>query len=690
MPDNKPRMTAAEMTERAYHFFLDAKGLSPRAGQVDMMAFCSAVVNATPAEEQYRVGVIEAGTGTGKTLGYCLPLIPLAMEKHKTLIISTATVALQEQIISKDLPEIQARAGLSFSYAMAKGRSRYFCQMRCDVHMESEMNAYGYIRDDVEDISKAFAGGHWTGERDSYPDEINEAVWGRVNAIGSQCPKKRCPHYHRCPFFLARALLESVDVVIANHDIVLSDLSLGGGIILPPQEESIYVFDEGHHVPQKAINHFATSASLDASRHFMSEIFDMVMTMPESYGGTMEKHVQQLVELAGHAGDELGELRGTLLRSLNWRNDHEMPNGTESDIYRFPEGFVPEDIAALFKPGLKTVNEMQNIVVKMTAIVDEAGRDISEEELALQKMAVGELANRLAGMHQALASYCGNKTVSGMPMARWINVRRTKRSTEVVINCSPVYAGEHLKSELWSKAYATIVTSATIRSLSKFDAFLEQAGLPVDTPTLLARSPFDYQNNGVLFIPRMRSVPTNHEEHTAEIIELLPKLVLRLQGCLVLFASRRQMEEVSKAMPQHISPLLLIQGALPKREILLRHKLRIDRGEPSIIFGMASFSEGVDLPGVYCNNVIIAKLPFSVPTDPGGQTLTEWLEKNGRDAFREISIPEACLKLTQSVGRLIRTESDTGAVTILDKRLKTKAYGKDILASLPPFRREIR
>lgn len=139
-----------------------------------------------------------------------------------------------------------------------------------------------------------------------------------------------------------------------------------------------------------------------------------------------------------------------------------------------------------------------------------------------------------------------------------------------------------------------------------------------------------------------------------------------------------------------VSPLLLIQGALPKREILLRHKLRIDRGEPSIIFGMASFSEGVDLPGVYCNNVIIAKLPFSVPTDPVGQTLTEWLEKNGRDAFREISIPEACLKLTQSVGRLIRTESDTGAVTILDKRLKTKAYGKDILASLPPFRREIR
>ncbi len=130
------------------------------------------------------------------------------------------------------------------------------------------MNAYGYIRDDVEDISKAFAGGHWTGERDSYPDEINEAVWGRVNAIGSQCPKKRCPHYHRCPFFLARALLESVDVVIANHDIVLSDLSLGGGIILPPQEESIYVFDEGHHVPQKAINHFATSASLDAQQAF--------------------------------------------------------------------------------------------------------------------------------------------------------------------------------------------------------------------------------------------------------------------------------------------------------------------------------------------------------------------------------------------------------------------------------------
>ncbi len=173
----------------------------------------------------------------------------------------------------------------------------------------------------------------------------------------------------------------------------------------------------------------------------------------------------------------------------------------------------------------------------------------------------------------------------------------------------------------------------------------------------------------------MRSVPTNHEEHTAEIIELLPKLVLRLQGCLVLFASAGRWKSQQGDASTHFTASA-DTGALPKREILLRHKLRIDRGEPSIIFGMASFSEGVDLPGVYCNNVIIAKLPFSVPTDPVGQTLTEWLEKNGRDAFREISIPEACLKLTQSVGRLIRTESDTGAVTIWIKRLKTKPTGK--------------
>ncbi|WP_231571662.1 MULTISPECIES: helicase C-terminal domain-containing protein [Xenorhabdus] len=171
---------------------------------------------------------------------------------------------------------------------------------------------------------------------------------------------------------------------------------------------------------------------------------------------------------------------------------------------------------------------------------------------------------------------------------------------------------------------------------------------------------------------------------------MLPKLMNRLKGCLVLFASKRQMTDVFDMMPDEQKESILMQTTLPKSEIVARHKLRIDHGEPSVIFGMASFSEGVDLPGDYCNNVIIAKLPFMVPTDPVSLTLAEWMDSVGRNTFEEISVPDACIKLIQSVGRLIRTEKDTGAVTILDNRLVTKRYGKGILDSLPPFRRHIR
>ncbi|ENZ0349216.1 helicase C-terminal domain-containing protein [Morganella morganii] len=153
---------------------------------------------------------------------------------------------------------------------------------------------------------------------------------------------------------------------------------------------------------------------------------------------------------------------------------------------------------------------------------------------------------------------------------------------------------------------------------------------------------------------------------------------------------RKQMTEVCEGMPEDIKEHILMQTTMPKTEIVSRHKLRIDRGEPSIIFGMASFSEGVDLPGDYCDNVIIAKLPFSVPSDPVSQTMTEWMEKAGRNTFEEITVPQACIKLIQAVGRLIRTETDTGAVTILDSRIKNTRYGQNILDSLPPFRRVIR
>jgi ATP-dependent DNA helicase DinG len=187
----------------------------------------------------------------------------------------------------------------------------------------------------------------------------------------------------------------------------------------------------------------------------------------------------------------------------------------------------------------------------------------------------------------------------------------------------------------------------------------------------------------------MRSEASNASAHTEELIELLPQLLDADEGSLVLFSSRRQMNDVYDGVPQDWRARTLRQDDYSKQEILRRHREAVDEGRGAVIFGLASFAEGVDLPGAYCQHVIIAKLPFAVPDNPVDAALAEWLEAQGRNAFMEISVPDAALRLVQASGRLLRTESDRGRVTLLDRRVITRRYGRTILDSLPPFKRRI-
>ncbi|EIZ1085876.1 ATP-dependent DNA helicase DinG [Klebsiella oxytoca] len=687
---SKPNSTTIDIIAQAYQSFLDKKGVTARAGQKRMMNLCYGLVNGIQVDSNGErtsapaVCVIEAGTGTGKTLGYSIPLIPLAKAKDKTLILSTATVALQEQVVYKDLPDIRASAGLDFTFAMAKGRGRYFCKLRANRESDKEMNLFGQENENIKTLRDEFDNELWNGDRDTYPVEVRDDVWQKVNAVGGQCASHRCPYYKSCPFFTARKELEDVDVVIANHDIVLSDLSLGGGIVLPEPKHSIYVFDEGHHLTSKAISHFSSSCSIDATQKWIDEIFDMVIPLVDNYDEEMERLATNLHTQVAKLKKELVQTKDFLLRTLPFKSEYD---NRETCI--FPSGETPKEVINYAKSVGKILNDMKTTSSKMTKIIDDQSK--STAEAGEHKMIVGELENRLDSLVTAWSNFVNVKyrDKNGIPFARWVDVNRDKKN-EIIINSSPVHAGDMLMKDVWKVVHSAIITSATLRTLGKFDAYLDQAGLPPDTPTLLAQSPFNYEENGVLFIPKMRFSPKDVDGHTHEVGAMLPKLVGRLKGCLVLFASKRQMTDVFAMMPDELKNTILMQTTLPKSEIVARHKLRIDRDEASVIFGMASFSEGVDLPGNYCNNVIITKLPFMVPTDPVSLTLAEWMDSVGRNTFEEISVPDACIKLIQSVGRLIRTESDTGAVTILDNRLVTKRYGKGILDSLPPFRRVIR
>jgi len=212
--------------------------------------------------------------------------------------------------------------------------------------------------------------------------------------------------------------------------------------------------------------------------------------------------------------------------------------------------------------------------------------------------------------------------------------------------------------------------------------------VPLDGRYKIVASPFDY-GQATLHIPAMSSEPSDAPAHTQELIELLPKLLDAGEGSLVLYSSRRQMNDVYEGLPREWQGRIVRQDDYSKQEILRRHRASIDAGDGAVIFGLASFAEGVDLPGSYCQHVVIAKLPFAVPDNPVDAALAEWLESQGRNAFMEISVPDAALKLVQASGRLIRTESDTGRVTLMDRRVLTRRYGQAILDSLPAFRRHI-
>ena len=257
------------------------------------------------------------------------------------------------------------------------------------------------------------------------------------------------------------------------------------------------------------------------------------------------------------------------------------------------------------------------------------------------------------------------------------------------ISSHPISVAEELHERLWSRCAGAVLTSATLSVARDFTAFQRKSGIGADQVFVSMSSPFRFQEQAVLHIPQMEHDPGDADAHTAELSSIIPELVGQDTGALVLFTSWRQMLRVNDDIDADFRDRVLMQGDLSKMEILSRHRARIDNGEPSCIFGLASFAEGVDLPGDYCRHVVIAKIPFSVPNDPVEATLSEWIREKGGNAFYEVMLPNAALRVVQAAGRLLRTETDSGRVTILDRRIVSKSYGKLILDSLPPFAREI-
>ena len=686
-----------EQIREAYQRLTDSLDLTPRWGQRQMIAEVANALGDPEAETP--IAVVEAGTGTGKTIAYLVAALPIARARGKTLVLASATVALQEQLLHRDLPDVLEHSGLEFEARLAKGRGRYVCLLKLDHQLaERDLSAIIPLYPDeiaepdrtqslavFEEMVGALATGYWDGDFDSWSGGLAPEISRSVASDQHQCSGRLCPHVAQCSFFRAREGLQEAEIIVTNHDLVLSDLRLGGGVILPAPEDCFYVFDEGHQLPAKCLTHFAhrfhAASTLQGLRD--SERWLRQGSAVWVAAGTSEALLEGLLQSIENAL----QLTEEMIQQCWLQFESVQTETPERAEYRFKHGQVPAPLAALAQDLRSVWDRLYQEAVRLEAGIQnqrEGGAAIETDLDVVNAQGMTARAEQQKALWRAFSPDADDYSDgSGPAWARWLQHRGSPASLECL--ASPILPGELLDEALWRNAAGAVLTSATLTALGSFDRFRERSGVPATARWKQVSSPFD-PAQAEFYVPAMHTEPSDADGHTAELIEKIPHLIGEDQGVLLLFTSRRQMEAVVEGLGSQLPHDILVQGLLSKAVLLDTHRQNIDQGRPSAIFGLASFFEGIDLPGDYCSHVVIAKLPFAVPDDPIAAAHAELLEAQGRDPFMEISVPDAAQKLVQASGRLLRSERDGGRITLLDRRLLTRRYGRAILDSLPRYR----
>lgn len=669
------------------------EGFIPRAPQREMIA----EVAKTFSDETGRHLIIEAPTGVGKTLSYLIPGIAISREEKKPLIISTANVALQDQIYSKDLPLLK-KIIPDLTFTGAFGRGRYLCPRNLEAicATEGEQIDLMFLLEDKVDVATSaereicqelkhdFTSFGWDGLRDHHKRALTDSLWRKISTDKMNCLGRNCQYYHRCPFFLARREIDEVDVVITNHALVMA--AMESESVLPDAKNILLVLDEGHHIPDVArdalevegeITLSALNMQLDnMARHVSQYLAQFIPVTPPKLADPIrfDAHIAKMRE----AYQDVEHFTRALL-----------PERSENDEYLFPLGQLPEQLLLccqdLFKltDGLKMLGE--------SILNDLTERTAKEDVVRLHRAIL--TTSRMVGYLENMAKLWRLATLeqtSKAPVSKWLTRRYDKKQSHLYLHCAGIRVSEQLTQLLWKNIPHVVITSATLRSLNSFSRIQELTGLSehFDDRFITLSSPFTHERQGKLVIPKMRYEPTmaNEKAHLKEMARYFRQGMVENhhRGQLVLFSSQRAMEGFLEEV-KDLRLSLLVQGDQPRYRLVETHCKRIDAGDNSVLIGLQSFAEGLDLKGDYLTQVHIHKIAFPPVTDPVIVTEGEWLKSLKRYPFEVQSLPSASFNLIQQVGRLIRSHHCHGEVVIYDRRLLTKNYGSRLLTALPVF-----
>ena len=738
-----------EQIQSVYRQMLESRGLTPREGQRRMIAeIARCLGEISPAAEDDEPGAapgpvcaIEAGTGTGKTLAYLLAVLPMAQALKLKVVIATATVALQEQVLQKDIPELMQGSGLRFTPALAKGRGRYLCLTRLQALLQGEdddmqmlMTMYADEPQDMppedpdlyQDMQAALADGSWQGDRDDWKTPIPDRDWQRLTMDNAGCMGPKCSNYQDCCFYQARGKAEEADCIVTNQDLLLSDLALGGGAILPAPPGTIYIVDEAHHLPHKSNSHFAAFTKVKGTLDYLERLQRMVKGLAghkllneapqnefQSAMGSLREQVEQTWELLQQIIEQHEDNSPRTSKNNKGSKINKSPD--ESFRLAFSHGVVPDGLRDAASNMQIHFTRLNGLLRDLAEALRSASEGMGSDEtsttwgtgaaVSMPEAKAGQwfpvvwaMAKRAETALNLWQSFAHRDEPETAPTARWLSIESSNRpnrqpeakSADITLSSAPVLAARNLQESLWGRCAGAVLTSATLTALGSFDMFRLRAGLPEHSLLLRIPSPFPFTDAACFQVPRLRCEPSQTERHTALIAAALPRLLAEDEAALMLFSSRRQMQGVLAGLPADWrQERVLCQDDYQKARLLALHRQRVDQGLGSVIFGLASFAEGVDLPGRYCTHVLIAKIPFAVPDDPLETTLSQWMEGQGHNPFMSLTVPDAAFRLVQASGRLLRHEEDTGYITLFDERIVSKRYGKAILDSLPPYRREL-
>jgi ATP-dependent DNA helicase DinG len=601
--------------------------------------------------------VVEAGTGVGKSFAYLVPAIQATANPKTKVVVSTHTIALQEQLLLKDIPFLRSVMPQEFSAVLVKGRSNYISLRRLDVAIKRQ----DLLFQRPEEIDQLVTLRMWSnrttdGSRADLDFRPMPSVWEAVQSEDGNCLGRECPRHGECFFYKARRRMRAANVLVVNHALFVTDLALrGDGFGLLPDYQ-VAILDEAHTLEAVAGEHLGVQLSNIGIDYSLARLYNA-----RSGKGVLAGHRRNLGEAIQQAQKTREVAEDFFNRAASWF--HNQPAGYNGRL-RQPLGWSEH-----FCEELR----------RLAGAIDRGARTVEKPEDRIELTAAEE---RCRSMADQVAGWIRQ---SAEDAVYWIEVEQKSR-LRVRLAAAPLDVGPSLRNLLFTEVDTCVLTSATlcIGSPPRFDFFQSRIGLTV-AETLALGSPFDYGNQVTIHLPRNLPDPSDQPgEFEQEAIRAVAHYLERTHGkAFVLFTSYKMLEAATRALTPWLArrniALLSQSDGMPRSKMVDAFKADVD----SVIFGVDSFWQGVDVPGEALSNVIITRLPFSVPSHPLLEARLEDIRRRGGNPFVDYQVPEAVIKLKQGFGRLIRTKSDRGIVVILDPRVLTKPYGRTFLKSLP-------